>query len=245
MENNIKKNVLLIITVLLVGLGIAGGTYAWFSNAVSVTNGNYATDTHCFNITYTDNTDQITGTMFPSSNAGGGLSGSISFKRSTSCATNGRGTFYLHVDSDTSTILTSTVAAHCENKYTLETIGEFNSSDCANNPDNAVWVTNGTALKYAIYDSTARNHLYAAGYIDSSFIGQDKAIHTDFSINNTQKTYYLYIWLDGYVSDNTYTDLPFSATSKLMAMQTKSNDTIFLGDEYTEITSSITQYNNS
>ncbi len=236
-----KKNILIALVVIMVGLLIVGGTYAYLSISLTVTNGNYATSTGCFNITYTNDTDQITGTLFPSSGPSGGLSDSIYFKTNGACSTNGRGTFYLHVDS-ASNILTSTVAPHCENKYTLETAKDLDVLDCVGN-ENTVWVTNGTALKYAIYDSTERNHLYAAGYIDSTFIGQDKAIHTDFSVTSTQRAYYLYIWLDGYVSDDTYTDLPFSATSRLSVTQTKSTDTTFIGDSYTTIDNTIYQYN--
>ena len=369
--NNIKnKNIIIAIVIIMVGILIIGGTYAYLSISATVTNGNYATSTRCFDIDYDDgSSENIIGTvsdnnlfmetdgnyengyingalgggtpyitfsfseplqagksyvfsfdasadfspissatykfpsstdeyvsfqdgtntltftvtesisqgsiilnnnlviigekefltitlsnfslyeaeapstLFPTGNPGGGLLENISFKTSSTCNTNGRGTYYLHVDSGTSQVLTSTVAPHCENKYTLETVKDLNALDCVFN-ENTVWVTNGTALKYALYDSTDRTHLYAAGYIDSTFIGQDKAIHTDFSVSGTQKTYYLYIWLDGYVSDDTYNDLPFSATSRLSVTQTKSTDTTFTGDSYTTISNSIYQYNN-
>ena len=236
-----KKYMLLAIFIFLSGLLIIGGTVAYLSSAVNVVNGNYVTNTKCFDVTYTDNTDQITGTLFPSANAGGGLSGSVSFVRDATCAVNGKGTLYLNVDSGSSNVLTSTVAPHCENKYTLETLGGYTETDCNVN-DNTIWVTNGTALKYAVYDSASRTNLYATGYIDSSFIGTDKAIHTDFSINNTSKTYYLYIWLDGHISDDTYTDLSFRAHTKLIAVNVDSTAITYTGDGYTTITSEITQY---
>ena len=239
--NNAKKSIILSLVICAIGLILTGGTYAYFTMAFDATNSNIVTNTRCFSVNYTDNTNQITGTLFPSAGPAKGLSGSVAFQADTTCGVNGRGTFKLIVDNNTSSTLTNVVEPHCENKYTLETVRGYDISDCNVN-DNTVWVTNGTALKYAIFDSTSRNHLYAAGYIDSTFIGNEKTIHSDFSVTTTSKTYYLYIWLDGNVSDNTYANLPFSATSRLDVLQVASNPDPFTGDNYTEITNSLYDY---
>lgn len=241
-SKNIGKSIILSLVICCIGLMLAGGTYAYFTMAFNATNSNIVTDTRCFNINYTDNTDQITGTLWPSAGPAKGLSGSIVYQANTSCGVSGRGTFKLMVANGTSSTLTNVVAPHCENKYTKETVRGFDEVDCSFN-DSTEWVTNGTALKYAIFDSTTRNHIYAAGYIDSSFIGAEKTIHSDFSVTTTSKTYYIYIWLDGNVSDDTYANLPFSATSRLDVIQVASNPDPFTGDTYTEITNNFYDYN--
>jgi len=60
----------------------------------------------------------------------------------------------------------------------------------------------------------------------------------------TSKTYYIYIWLDGHISDNTYTDLQFAAQAKLGAIQVKSTDNTFPGDTGTTLTSDMYEYFN-
>ena len=234
MDNNIKKSIILSLVICAFGLLLVGGTYAYFTMAFNATNSSIVTDTRCFSVNYTDNTDQITGTLFPSAGPGKGLSGSIFYQANTSCGVSGRGSFKLLVGNGTSSTLTTVVEPHCENKYTLETVRGFSQADCSSN-DSTKWVTNGTALKYALFDSASRTHIYAAGYIDSTFIGNEKEIHSSFSVTPTLKSYYIYIWLDGNVSDNTYTNLPFSATSRLDVVQVASNPDPFTGDVYTEI----------
>lgn len=241
-SKNIGKSIILSLVICCIGLMLAGGTYAYFTMAFNATNSNIVTDTRCFNINYTDNTDQITGTLWPSAGPAKGLSGSIVYQANTSCGVSGRGTFKLMVANGTSSTLTGVVEPHCENKYTKETVRGFAQEDCGVN-DSTEWVTNGTALKYAIFDSTTRNHIYAAGYIDSSFIGTEKTIHSNFSVTTTSKTYYIYIWLDGNLSGDDYANLPFSATSRLDVIQVASNPDPFTGDTYTEITNNFYDYN--
>ena len=49
MENkNIKKNTFLIVLILLIGLAIAGGTYAYLNLTANVTNGTYNLTSTCF-----------------------------------------------------------------------------------------------------------------------------------------------------------------------------------------------------
>ena len=253
MENNIKKNVLLIITVLLVGLGLAGGTYAWFSSAATITNGNYATDTHCFDVTYTDNTDQITGTMFPSGVASSGLSGRVGLKANTNCNLAGIGTLKLHINSETSSTLTTSTSSYCENRSTLEPISGvsteaacktaggrwrgYGDSYCESNTtlerlttptDSAsctsaggTWKSGGSPLKYAVYNNAnGTGYPLSKGYITSSDIGNDITIYDEFIIDTTQHYYYIFIWLDGYLVDNTVNNLPFSGYISASAIQT-------------------------
>lgn len=222
-----KKNILIIIAVLMVGLLITGGTYAYLTVAMTVTNGNYATNTHCFGVTYSDDTDNISGTLFPTGNASGGLSGGISATADATCGLNGRGTLYLHIDNSTSDQLLSTVSGHCEVENTLETLQDYDSSAECTAVSGAKWVTNGTALKYAVFSGS---DLYSSGYITANDKGTDKVIHEDFSVTTTTKTFDVYVWLDGYLSDDTYLDLPFNGSTKMVVMQTKSTDTTFTGD---------------
>ena len=157
-NNNIKnkKTVYLIVGVIIGILLIAGGTYAYITLAVNVTNGNYSSVTGCFDIDYNvtneDGTLPIAGTMFPSSNPSGGLNGRVSLKVSNTCNVNGTGTLKLNVVNGNSTLL-KTVSAHCENSKTLETLSTYTSSSTCTAQSNGVWVTSGTALKYAVYDS--------------------------------------------------------------------------------------------
>ena len=222
-----KKNILIIIAVLMVGLLITGGTYAYLTVAMTVTNGNYATNTHCFGVTYSDDTDNISGTLFPTGNASGGLSGGISATADATCGLNGRGTLYLHIDNSTSDQLLSAVSGHCEVENTLETLQDYDSSAECTAVSGAKWVTNGTALKYAVFSDS---DLYSSGYITANDKGTDKVIHEDFSVTTTTKTFDVYVWLDGYLSDDTYLDLPFNGSTKMVVMQTKSTDTTFTGD---------------
>ncbi len=121
-----NKSILLVIAVLLIGLSLAGGTYAYLTMAASVTNGNYNTQTTCFNIDYNINNEgsgqDITGTLFPSSGPSGGLSGRVGLKTNSSCSTNGIGTLKLHINTSTSPNLMTSASSYCQNRKTLEPI---------------------------------------------------------------------------------------------------------------------------
>ena len=130
-----NKTILLVIAVLLVGLSLAGGTYAYLTMAANVTNGNYNTTTTCFDIDYNINNEgsgqDITGTLFPSSGPSGGLSGRVGLKTKSSCSTNGLGTLKLHINSTTSTNLMTSASSYCQNRKTLEPItGVTTKEDC-------------------------------------------------------------------------------------------------------------------
>ena len=130
-----NKSILLVIAILLVGLSLAGGTYAYLTMAANVTNGNYTTNTTCFNIDYNISNEgsgqDITGTLFPSSGPSGGLSGRVGIKVNASCSTNGLGTLKLHINSSTSSSLMTAASSYCQNRKTLEAIsGISTEADC-------------------------------------------------------------------------------------------------------------------
>lgn len=255
MENNMKKNILLVVTVILVGLGVAGGTYAWISNSLGVNNGVYNVGTHCFlidyNINNTDNSQDITGTMFPTGTISGGLSGRVGLKTNSSCSVDGVGELKLYVNSATDSKLTTSATSYCENRKTLESISgistevacasaggrwrgysdsyceskttlerlpNYNSSNCASN--NGTWKSGGSPLKYAVYDNaSATGTPLSKGYITSGNIGGDVTIYDNIPITSTQQYYYIFIWLDGYLTDSTYSNLSFSGYISASAEQ--------------------------
>jgi len=273
-----KKNIILLILVLIAGILLAAGTYAYFIIAANVINGNYVDSTQCFDIEYsvretsssTDaicaNTDidgdgyvsiidsqqlssfinsgntnsqydvnsdsvvdyddvtlinqcvnTIGGTLFQSSNALGGISGRYHLNINESCDVDAVGEIFLKVDDTTSTLLTQTVREHCENSVTKVTVpGYTTESECVAISGNE-WVTTGTALKYSIYD--ANNQLLTAGHIPSSVIGGQMSLYDGFSVGHTEQTYILYIWLDGYLADNTYVLQSFGGSMYAEIMQ--------------------------
>ena len=348
MEKDVKKKIIMIIiVVILIGLCIAGGTYAWLTQGLNVTNGNYSTNIHCFRVDYdvsnvednmganlissygeynnvtksgdsflvdyttstantyiqfnlstpitknnnyvlrfdvtgldnntvvfrfpnSDSADNeielvngentlyfstwtgndnlslvtfddytndptatftlssfmlyeqsqdITGTLFPGSGPVKGLSGKVGLKINDDCYLTGTGKLKLHIDSNTSTKLTTVGAAHCENPTTLETLNEYKTSDSCSDND-GTWTETSTVLKYAVYDNdTATGTLLGAGYISDSNIGNDLVIADNIAITKTQAYYYVFIWLDGYLTDNTYTDLSFGGYVSAEATQ--------------------------
>lgn len=211
---NKNRGSFLVLIIVLVGLLVIGGTYAFFIYDADIQNGNYASKTECFLIDYDisndDGTQKITGTLFPTAEISGGLSGKVSLNVDNSCNVTGTGSLYMHINEGTSTTLVQTVGAHCENTTTLETMNQYkdSSSNCTSN--NGTWVTNGTALKYAVYDTNnASGTPLDTGYITSSDIGKDILIYTGFDVNHTVEDYYIYIWMDGYLMNEDYTNLPF------------------------------------
>ncbi len=216
-----NKNTILIISVLLIGLCVIGGTYAWLTANVNVTNGTYSGFTDCFLIDYTDNTQTITGTMFPGSGPTKGLSGSVSMKINSSCTILGDGSIYLHINNGTSTRFGTTASAHCENPNTLVTLPNYTTSSTCSSGGGS-WVTNGKVFKYAVYDNASGTGTpLRAGYFDSSKIGDEMLLYNGFQVNTTQKTFYIFFWLDGYVTDNTYVELPFDGYIVGRAKQTE------------------------
>lgn len=203
------KSIFLIVLILLLGLVVVGGTYAWLSITANVTNATYMANSDCFLIDYTDNTQTITGTMFPSINHTRGLKGSVGLKINASCNVFGTGSIYVHINSGTSNKFGTVASAHCENSATLETLDNYTASSACSSGGGS-WITNGTVLKYAVFDNSGGTGTpLRVGYFDSSKIGQDMLLYDGFQINKTQKTFYIFFWLDGYITDNTYTNLSF------------------------------------
>lgn len=166
-----------------------------------------------------EQSQDISGTMFPSAGPSKGLKGSVSLKINDTCSVNGYGTLNLNILSNTSTKFSDVVSAHCENPLTLETLNDYNtSSDCTTN--GGIWVENGTALKYVLYeDDNIYGTPLAKGYVTSSMIGSVTQIYDNFLVNSAERTFYIYLWLDGYLSDNTYTNLPFDASISANGVQ--------------------------
>ena len=150
-DNKIKssrKNVIII--VVIAALLIIGGTFA--ATFFSALNGNYAYKTTCFDIIY-DKGEDMTGVLFPSSIDKSGLSGYVTIGIDPSCNVDAKGNLYLNVNSNNedNNKFVSSVAAHCENKNTLETLSDYTDADSCEAVADGVWVEDGTALKYSVY----------------------------------------------------------------------------------------------
>lgn len=156
------------------------------------------------------NKGDLTGTLFPTTNITGGLFGSLAMGVNSACNITGTGTIYLHVGTESSVTLLRKTDGHCENPTTLETLTSYTSSnECLT--DGNKWVTDGSALKYAVYDNAAGTGVpLSVGYITGGDIGEDIPLYTGFDVNSTNNRYYMFIWLDGNLTNEDYEDLPFS-----------------------------------
>lgn len=165
----------------------------------------------CLNGTQTNNNvGDLRGTLFPSTEITGGLFGSLAMGVNSACNITGTGTIYLHVGTESSVTLLRKTDGHCENPTTLETLTSYTSSnECLT--DGNKWVTDGSALKYAVYDNaTGTGVPLSVGYITGGDIGEDISLYTGFDVNSTNNRYYMFIWLDGNLTNEDYEDLPFS-----------------------------------
>lgn len=219
--NDVKKNNHILIIMIVFAVLLVGGTLAYLVLGITATNDKYNTVTSCleidYDITNDDGSIPITGTMFPSKNATGGLNGKVGLKINDSCSLEGVGTLSLNVVNSSATLIQE-VNAHCENSKTLETLTDLTSSACTSNGDN-IWVTNGSALKYAVYDTnniTDSVLPVSVGYVNKT--GQID-IYSGFPVTKTNVNYYIYIWLDGHVSDNSYAGLSFAGNISSSAVQ--------------------------
>lgn len=156
------------------------------------------------------NKGDLTGTLFPTTNITGGLFGSLAMGVNSACNITGIGTIYLHVGTESSVTLLRKTDGHCENPTTLETLTSYTSSnECLT--DGNKWVTDGSALKYAVYDNAMGTGVpLSVGYITGGDIGEDISLYTGFDVNSTNNRYYMFIWLDGNLTNEDYEDLPFS-----------------------------------
>lgn len=165
----------------------------------------------CLNGTQTNNSvGDLRGTLFPSTEITGGLFGSLAMGVNSVCNITGTGTIYLHVGTESSVTLLRKTDGHCENPTTLETLTSYTSSnECLT--DGNKWVTDGSALKYAVYDNAMGTGVpLSVGYITGGDIGEDISLYTGFDVNSTNNRYYMFIWLDGNLTNEDYEDLPFS-----------------------------------
>lgn len=156
------------------------------------------------------NIGDLRGTLFPSTEITGGLFGSLAMGVNSACNITGIGTIYLHVGTESSVTLLRKTDGHCENPTTLETLTSYTSSnECLT--DGNKWVTDGSALKYAVYDNAMGTGVpLSVGYITGGDIGEDIPLYTGFDVNSTNNRYYMFIWLDGNLTNEDYEDLPFS-----------------------------------
>lgn len=216
-----KKNIILAVSIIMIGLLVVGGTYAYLmSVSINVSNGRYNSTLECFNIDY-DNGGSIVGTLVPSGTYTGGLSGSLTLGINDSCNVTGIGKLKLLVGNSNS-ILTSTVSSHCENSM-LQTIVDSNGAlidetSCLAN-SSYTWVTDGTALKYAVVNGSS---ILSVGYVN--VVNGNIVLYDNFSVSNAVD-YTIYIWLDGNLSDNTYSNLSFDGeiSSTVVQVETASS----------------------
>ena len=108
---------------------------------------------------------------------------------------------------------------YCESNATYERLTDYSdSSSCASH--SGTWTSGGSPLKYAVYDNaTGTGTPLSKGKILSTDIANDITVYSNFSIDKTQKYYYIFIWLDGYLTDDNHTDLPFSGQVNASAIQ--------------------------
>lgn len=229
MNKKINKKIIIIGVIVLAGLLILGGTYALLKYTLDVTDGNINGAVECFEIEYNisneagsvDNT-KITGTLFPSMEPNGGLSGRVTINVKNTCNVKGIGTLSLHVSNGTSSDLLQNVGAHCENKYTLETLNDYATSGECSTDTNGIWVSNGTGIKYAVYtNSNGTGNPVGIGYVTANDIDKDIPIYTGFTVDSTVRQYYIFIWMDGYVTDESHAELPFGGYIHASVMQSE------------------------
>lgn len=213
-SGNKKNDILLAIVIILFGLLLVGGTYAALSITlpINITNGIYNYATECFNINYSTGGDFV-GTLIPSSTYVGGLDGGVSLGIDPNCNVNATGDIVLNVKS-ASDVLIQNVDPHCENSTNLETMNSYTTSDsCTSN--GGVWVTNGTALKYAVFHEFSTS-LLNVGYINKT---GNINVYSNFPVSSTLTKYYIYIWLDGELVDDSYISQSFDAVVDVNVVQ--------------------------
>ena len=73
------------------------------------------------------------------------------------------------------------------------------------------------ALKYAVYENV-NSEPVSSGVISQT---GEMTLYGDFTLSETAKNYYIYIWLDGNIADNSYVNIPFSGYIHASATQTE------------------------
>ena len=220
-NNKRNKKYLTISAIILIILIVVGATFAYFNSAFKAKNSNVNTGTPCFNIINTFSSEASDNILFPVASPKSGKKVNISLKVDQACQNvSGTGSLYLHINSGTSNQLFRVSAAHCENKKTLETMDDYkNSTDCQN-ASNGKWVTDGTPIKYAVYDNADGNGIpLKVGYLKTSDIGTRKLLYDGIDVNYTNKNFYVFVWMDGYITDESYTNLPFDGYIDVSVVQ--------------------------
>ena len=108
---------------------------------------------------------------------------------------------------------------------TIVTLPEYTTGSACNT-NGGIWFSGATPLRFLIYDNnTFTGTPLAKGYFYNELIGNDVPLYSGVDVTSTAKTFYIYIWLDGYTTDNTYVNLPFDAYIWASAVQNE-NDTV-------------------
>ena len=206
-----KKNFILIFSLLLVVACLSAATYAYIIFSINVTNASYNSMTACFDVDYDitndDGTLPINGTLFHSATPKGGLSGKVAININSSCEAGGIATINLNVESGGS-VLFQTVREHCENTKTLQTLTDYKTQTACEEVDGAQWVTNGTALKYAVYEDLTAEP-FSTGYVIGTGV---IPVYDNIVLSHSVRTMYIYIWLDGELADNSYANIAFEGS---------------------------------
>ena len=156
---------------------IAGATFAWFSAAVTVTNGTYNNITaQNFVINYTRGTDISSVPMVANGTASNATSLIVSAYRANTTAT---GTLDLKLTSTSNNTLTTSGALH----YAVCT-GTSSAANCTGSLETA-----------------GSNNVLATGTINAT---GEKVLYTVTSIPTTQTYYHIFFWLDGDDVDNSH-----------------------------------------
>ena len=294
-SQNKKETIFLILGILIAASILIGGTYAYFTESINVTNNAIGGNTSCFDIYYQfapktfyddqqcrnlpdlnyDNVinsfdtaviNDYVGNNYSSDNIcslnpsicdvdGSGSvttndvniyrrcaelveraviflpvykpsEGSIyqvNIKTIPACqGVSGTGKLKLYVNASTSSKLLSTVGGHCENKNTLETLKEYSDSASCESSSSRKWVTNGTAVKYAIYNNTSgTGNPITAGYVTQNSIGSYAVLYDGFAVNNVENIFYVYIWMDGNLTDGSYSNLTLDSYVRVNVTQNR------------------------
>ena len=206
-----KRNLILIFSLLLIIGCLSAATYAYIIFSINVTNASYNSMTACFDVDYDitndDGTLPITGTLFHSATPKGGLSGKVALGINSTCKAGGTGTINLNVKSGGS-VLFQTVRGHCENTKTLQTVTGYETQTACESVEGMQWVTTGTALKYAIYEDL-KSEPVSVGYVTGTGV---IPAYDNIVLSHTMKNIYIYIWLDGELTDNSYADISFEGS---------------------------------
>lgn len=216
-----KKRIIIIISIITFAMLLVGGTFAWLIFDGALVFGNSQAQSSCFVIDYDytndDGTMDLSGTLMQTSVPKTGLSGKVQLGIHPDCSdTMGEGTIYLNVASADNPLLQPVAKAHCENPLTLQTMKNYTTSSACTSAG-YTWVSNKPALKYAVYEDIDSNPV-SVGYINKT---GDITLYDGFTIYGSKIPYYIYIWLDGELANNSYMNVNFTGNIHLEVNQTE------------------------